>query len=360
MKKIGVYSSVFILIAVVLLNGCRSSVTPTSPAPVRPAATQEIKTPVKPEWEQRWDKVVAGAKQEGRITVYGEVGPILKEKLVEGFQKKYGVEIEYVVGRPPEVAQRYLQEAAANIHLADLFITGQTTTPTILKPRGVLSPVKPQLILPEVLDLNAWPDNKLPFLDKDELVLALVAAYRSFIVVNTDLVKEGEVSSYIDLLDPRWKGKITLIDPTTPGSGGSWVAYVMLKTMGREEGEKYLRQLATQELAITRDTRIHVETVARGKYAIAIGALPQVVADLAQAGSPIKWAKMKEGGLVLPGSFAAALPQKPQHPNGSTLLLNHLLAKDGQLALSQSTREPARRLDVARTNLLPGTVAQPG
>ncbi|MBI4333177.1 MAG: extracellular solute-binding protein [Chloroflexi bacterium] len=303
---------------------------------------------------------MAEAKKEGKVVLYGEIGPALKAKLIDGFEKKYGIEIEFVVGRPPEVAQRYLQERTANLHLADVFITGQTTTSTVLKPRGVLAPVRPHLVMPEVLDMKAWPEGRLPFLDADELVVPLISAFRSGVAVNTDLVKKGQLASYRDLLNSMWKEKITLSDPSMPGAGGTLVAFLMLKGMGVQEGEKYLQQLATLNPFITRDTRLHMESVARGKYSIGMGPTPQVLADLAGAGAPVAWAPMQEGGIVIPGGSAAALPDKPSHPRAAALMLNYLLSRDGQLAFSESRGEPARRLDVPTAHVLPGTMPQPG
>ena len=151
------------------------------------------------------------------------------------------------------MATRYLQERKANIRLADFFIAGQTTTPTLLKPRGVLAKLRPLLILPEVLDPKAWPGEKLPFMDKEETALALISYYQTSVVVNTSLVKEGEVRTYQDFLNPKWKGKIILYDPTLPGAGGTWMAFTLLKAMGREKGEVFLRQMAKHDLTITRD-----------------------------------------------------------------------------------------------------------
>ncbi len=36
---------------------------------------------------------------------------------------------------------------------------------------------------------------------------------------NTQLVKDGEIQSCNDLLNPRWKGKIIMYDPTKSGFG---------------------------------------------------------------------------------------------------------------------------------------------
>jgi ABC-type Fe3+ transport system substrate-binding protein len=294
MKKLFIFASIVIALSLILVSCAAPTPTPSPTPPAKTPLPPAAKTPTKAEWEVKWEKLISAAKQEGTVVMYGPVGPILKEKLGQALEKTYGIKLETVVGRPPEVAQKYLTERSANLTLADVLMTGQTTTLTMIKPKGVLTSPKPHLILPEVLDPNVWHGGSLPFLDKDELALSLIATYDQFIVVNTELVKEGQVSTYSDFLQPKWKAKITLYDPSLPGKGGTWLAYTLLKVFGRVEGEKYLRQLATQDLALTRDMRLHGETIARGKYAIGIGGDAQVVADLAKAGAPIAWAKMKE------------------------------------------------------------------
>ncbi|MBI4332585.1 MAG: extracellular solute-binding protein [Chloroflexi bacterium] len=344
-----------VLIAAIVLSAC-------SGGPSSPPATKTPAQPVtRPEWSVKWDQwVEAAKKQDGKVILYGEVGPIFKTKVTQAFKEKYGIEVDSVAGKPPEVAQKFLTERGANLALADVLITGQTTTLTVLKPKGVLASPKPLLILPEILDAKVWPNGALPFLDKDERALALIGGYMRFIAVNTEMVKDGEISTYQDLLNPRWKGKITLYDPTIPGNGGTWLAFTMLKALGKDGGEKFLRQLATQDLAVTRDSRFHGETVARGKYAIGIGAAIQIVQDLAQAGAPLTWVKMKEGGLVLPGAFVAALPDRPAHPSATALMLNFLLTREGQQIASEAAGLPAMRQDLPASPALQEAMPKSG
>ena len=296
-------------------------------------------------WQTKWNQLVAEGKKEGKVVLYGDMGPIFKNKITGAFKKKYGIEMETVAGKPPQVAQKFLAEKAANLFLADILMTGQTTTLTILKPKKVLASPKPHLILPEVLDSKAWLRGTLPFLDKDQMALALTAGYMKFVIVNKELVKEGEITSYSDLLNPKWKGQISMYDPSMPGNAGSWLLF-MMTALGREAGEKYLRQLAVQGPVITRDVRMQSETVARGKHAVGIGSSPQVVQDLIQAGAPLAWVRMKEGGLVLPGALVAALPEKPAHPAAAALMLNFLLSKEGQQISSEAIGFPPMRRDV--------------
>ncbi len=310
-------------------------------------------------WQAKWDQLVAAGKKEGKVVIYGEVGPIFKSKVTEAFGRKYGIAVESVSGKANEVATKFLTERSNNLSLADVLIVGQTTTLAVVKPQKVLASPRPDLLLPEVLDSKIWPNGVLPFLDRDQLVLRLVAGFVPFVTVNTKLVKEGDITSYADLLDPKWKGKITIYDPTISGQGGAWLNFIMT-AFGRAGGEKYLRQLAAQNPVITRDARMHSETVARGKYAIGLGAATQVVQDLMLAGAPISWLHVKEGGFMISGAFVAALPDKPAHPAAAALMLNFLLSREGQQIAGDSIGLPPMRRDLPLSPTLEKGLPKPG
>lgn len=354
MKKFYLIPVLLLFIIVTAWNAFGAPSTATTAPQGMPALSAPA------DWQTKWNQLVAGAKKEGKVVLYGDIGPILKGKVGEAFKRKYGIEAEFVAGKPPEIAPKYLAERTANLALADVLIMGQTTTLTVLKPKKVLASPKHSIILPEVLDSKAWPHGVLPFMDKDQLALALIAGYVRFVTINTEQVKEGEITSYADILNPKWKGKIILFDPTIPGNGGTWLAFMMMKAYGREAGEKYLRQLAQQDVAITRDARLSGETVARGKYAIGIGTALQVVQDLAQASAPIAWARLKEGGLVIPGAFVVSLPDKPAHPDAAALMINFLLSKEGQQIGSDAMGLPAMRRDLPVTRTLEEGMPKPG
>ncbi len=342
------------LIALPLLFACVPSTPSPTPTPAVPTATAAPAA-----WQQKWDQLVADGKKEGKVMMYGEIGPDLRTELSQALQKRFGIELDVVSGKAPEVAQRFLTEAQANVHLADALLTGQTTTITVIKPKDVLAPITPLLVLPEVTDPRVWREGRVPFLDKDQTALPLVASYRSFLMLNTEAVNAKDITSYYDILKPEWKGKIAMFDPTIGGSASTWVAF-MNRVVGTDETKKFLQQLAAQEPFITRDARLQVETVAKKKYALALGASAQVVADFQKVGAPIEWAKVKEGGMVIPGAATIALPRQVAHPNATAVFFNWLLTKEGQAVFVKGYGSPARRVDVPPEGVDPSIIPPEG
>lgn len=307
-------------------------------------------------WQTRWETTLAAAKKEGKLNFYGTITPPVRSALTKAFTAKYGLEIEFVIGSPAEVAQKYSTEYGVGQHNADLLNAGPTTLIS-LKPKGLTEPAEPFFILPEVKDANAWRGDG-PFVDQDKQIIHLVATYIFYVLRNTEQVKEAEITSFRDLLQPKWKGKMVMNDPTVPGTGLSWVA-LLVKLWGEEETVKFLKQLAAQEPVLSRDRRQPVEWVARGKYPIAVAPNIDNVAQFLKIGSPVLPVKTKEGGALQTGGAALAMTKNPPHPNARVVFLNWLLSKEGMTVFSSAYGHPSARLDVPAQEVHPIFLAKP-
>lgn len=127
-----------------------------------------------------------------------------------------------------------------------------------------------------------------------------------YLSVNSDLVKPDDIKSYKDLLNPRWRGKIVMFDPTIAGAASRWVAVVADKYMGLD----YIREFVKNEPVITRDYRLQLESTARGKYLITIGSHPDILAEFIKLGAPIKPVIPQEGAFLTGGSGLVAYLNK--------------------------------------------------
>ncbi len=337
-------------------TGCTSAGTVPTGAPV---ASSSAVSRDQVQSEQQWLETLSAAKKEGEVVIYGEIGAPVKEILVNGFKEKYGIEVQIVAGKSAELAAKLERETSANLHLVDAFIMGPTTLLLSLKPKGLLGSMSPLLIRPEVADGRVWAGGQVPFLDKDKTGVELGARYATFVARNTDMIKENDIKSYQDLLDPRWKDKISLFDPTVAGTSNAWITQI-IKLQGSEEGKKYLRRFATQQPSIIKDARLHVEWIGRGKYPVGVGPNFGTVTELQQAGVPVAWVRVAEGGMMHPGSAILAVSPKPAHPNALAVLVNWVLGPEFQEAFGKVYGAPSIRLDVKKEGFDPMTMARPG
>ncbi len=348
------------LLTVLLLGACTPPPAPTTglPRPV-PGATP---TPVVASWQQEWTNTLAEAKKEGTVSVYALWGPGTRTSLTQAFKDKYGINVEFLpFARGAEIAARASAEKNAGVYMADMFGAGGPTLITSLKPIGLTASLEPLLLLPEVKDSAAWSGGKFPFQDKDKTSVAMIAAVQRYIMYNTDLVKKGEITTYKDVLKPQYKGKITISDPRVTGTGNAFLTHLANDVMDMEQARDFLRQLIQQQdVVIQRDNRINVESVARGKYAIALAPHTDALTEFIKLGAPVDLVFVKEGAFISPGAGAIAIPTKLAHANAGRAFINWLLSKEGQTLFVQSFGFPSLRADVPTEGINSIFLPQPG
>jgi ABC-type Fe3+ transport system substrate-binding protein len=200
----------------------------------------------------------------------------------------------------------------------------------------------PSMILPEVKDPKHWWGGHIWADNAKRHVYSFTAYMTETIWYNTALVKPEEINSWDSLLDPKWKGKIVILDPRSPGSGESNWAFLL-----KIKGEQFLAKLAAQEMTVGRNLRQLAEQVARGKSAVSIGVSYYTYLPFIKAGLPVKSiSNIKEGYYAGTGSGNLAILKNQAHPNAAKVFVNWLLAKDGQSALTKALGQPTRRFDV--------------
>ncbi|MBI4332165.1 MAG: extracellular solute-binding protein [Chloroflexi bacterium] len=333
--------------------GQASPVTTPSPAKTTPAAA----SPAAAGWEGEWATLVAGARKEGELVVM--MGPGIpvsyRQQFADEMKAKYGITLNFVVGQGSQLAQKAIQENRAGLNLTDIYISGATTMFVDLKPAGLPQPVEPLLVMPDVKDPKTWFEGKLPFADKDGMVLTFSAYVQSGLSYNAGLISKEELQSYQDLLSPRLKGKIIVSDPTIPGAGNQWVSTIGLRVMGID----WLRQFARQDLTVTRDLQLLVQSLVQGKHWVAIGA-GGLLNEAQKAGVQVFEYSPREGGFLTGGWGNLVVFRKPAHPGATRVFLNWLLSKEGQTLFAQSVKQQSARLDVPTDFLNPWEMRQPG
>jgi len=295
---------------------------------------------------QEWEKVLEAAKKEGKVSLIGPVGGDRRDVLGEPFQKKYGIAVEYWGDRGSGIGPRLSAERNAGQYLWDVAVTGTTTGLVTLLPGNMLEPMEPALILPQVKDPKQWRGGGLEFVDAGRRFLVMTPSQRGTLFVNPKAVKPDSISSYKDLLNPKWKQKIVLDDPTRAGPGQATFTFFYLHP---ELGTNFIRALAKQEPTVLRDYLQELDGIAKEKFLVLIGVSDIVAEERMKAGVPIAIVdprKIKEGSDVSPGSGGLAMFNRAPHPNAAKVYINWLLSKEGQTGFAQVNGYISARLDV--------------
>ena len=309
---------------------------------------------------EKWESTLTEAKKEGKITIYGQVGPELRVALMKSLKDELGLELELVPGRGIEILTRFRTENQAGLPSADILLGGATAFLPVPELYAAWDRLEPQLILPEVLDTKAWPNNKLPFTDNQKKLLPIALQVNQLLVVNTNMVKPGQIKSFKDLLQPQWKGKMAMFDPTLVGPSQEWVKLLLTKAYGPVEGEAYLQKFAAQEPMITRDSRLQSEWVARSRYPVTVGLDSQSTYQMHKNGGPITRLAAEEGTYLAAGGSCLVMPAKRPHHYAAIAVLNWLLTPRGQEIYSKGYGAPPARLGVKTEGVSPLAFPYPG
>lgn len=301
-----------------------------------------------------WNELVAAAQKEGTLTIYGTALEAGVVPLRDAFKQRFGVDLEFVNGRPTEVVAKLAAERRAGLYLADVGHFGNGTSLEI-QPMGITAPVSDLLVLPEVKDPQNWNGGKIAFLDREGRVVVLAAMAIPHAVVNADAVKEGELSSLLDILHPKWKGKIVLSDPTISGTSANLMSTIYT-VFGEREAMEIFKRLAAQEPAITRDQRLVLEWVARDKYSIGLGQSMALFSEFRRLQVPIRAVNLKEPRFIGSGPSHLIVFTNGPHPKATQLYANWLLSKEGSYLWSQMFGYASLRQDVTREGLDPDTL----
>jgi iron(III) transport system substrate-binding protein len=302
----------------------------------------EAQTP-KLAWQMEWEKTLAAARQEGKVVVSIPTSAELRKALETGFQKEFsGIDLELSAARGASNINKILEEQRAGVYRVDLHMGGTSSIITGLLAQNLLEPVLPRLILPQVREAKNWWGGHLWADNAHQYIYSFLAYLTETLWYNSNRVKAEDVASYDDLLDPRWKGEIAILDPRTAGSGESTWAFLW-----RVKGESYLRKLASQDMLVGRNLRQLAEALVKGKVSLSIGVSYYTYLPFIKAGLPVKpLPAPKEGIYASTGSGNIVALKNAPHPNAAKVFLNWLLSRDGQLAVSQALGQPTRRLDV--------------
>lgn len=314
---------------------CAPAAAPAPAAPV-PAA--------KAAWEKEWEDLVVAAKKEGKVAVITNTG-VSYRKGLDAFQAAFpGIEVEHQAFTSASlIAPKVLQERKGNVYSVDVAQFAPALMIRLLRPEGVFDPIRPVIFRPDVLDDNAWFNGyERGFVDLDrKLAFAHEHQVNRAFWVNGDLVKDGEIKTVKDLLDPKWKGKIFMADVRS-GDG-----YLPMTGIKEALGEGALKQIIVdQEAVFSRERRQIIEAVVRGRYPIGMALFDAILPEFQEQGlgKNVKPLVLPEADYI--PAEGVLLFNKAPHPNAAKLFINWFLTKEGQTAVNAGLKRNSRRKDV--------------
>jgi iron(III) transport system substrate-binding protein len=290
--------------------------------------------------------MVAAAEKEGKVVWYSSVDVKVAEAIAKMFRAEYPkIEIEVERSGSERVFQRVNQEYQANIKNVDVVNSSDASHFIFWKQQKWLAAHTPP-------DVKRYPAQ---FKDPE----GYYAAWRATLSVmgyNTNLVKEADApKSYADLLDPKWKGKMSKSHPSYSGTSLTGT-FALTKALGWD----YLEKLSKQGVQQLQSTTATPKSIASGERAVMVDGNEYNMFIEIDAKSPVKIIYAKEGTpfVTSPTAVFAGAP----HPNAARVLQNFLYTakaqqilvnEGGARSLHPDVKEPANRTPLAQIKTLP-------
>lgn len=252
----------------------------------------------------------AGAKQEGRLTIYTTGTQI--QPVIDRFRQKYPfLRIQMPRASSVDVAVKVTQEYAAGVFLVDAF---ELNADGLVLPRdqGILQP----FASPEA-------DNFEPnAVEAGHRWISVRESYTGIGFNTTKIPASQAPRTYEDLLDPKWKGKMAV--SATTGTAGNWVG-AMVVTRGAD----FVRKLGQQDIRVYQLAgRALANLMIAGEVALSPTIYQSHVAASRAQGAPLAWNAPEPVPVT---DTSVALAAKAPHPHAAMLFIDFLLSREAQL-----------------------------
>lgn len=274
------------------------------------------------------------ATQEGQLAVYTIFPDPIQQAVNAAFTAKYGVNVQSQ-RLVSNFAQRVTSEYNAGQHVTDVVIDTELLAFQQWAQSGWLVPAEREL--PSVpyqtrTTYNGkWADIQSNF---------------QGIVYNTDAISSADAPrTWDDLLDPKYKGRILLLDPH--GDTSSKLEYEALL---KAKGADFLKKLGAQAQFVPSGSP-GIQAVGAGSADIYAPAVPPLTATLKSSGLHI--AAQYPSPNVSSDVLAGILKNSP-HPCSAQLMLDFLMSKNGQQLLNKGGYSLLH--DVSGTSSVPSFV----
>jgi len=291
-------------------------------------------------------ELLAAATREGKVVWYTSVDVKVAEVVAKAFRAQYpAIDVEVERAGSERVFQRINQEYSSAIHNVDVVNSSDASHFIYWKQQKWLAPHTP----PDVMRFPAQ------FRDP-EGYFATWRATLSVMGYNTKLIDAKDApTGYMDLLDPKWKGKLVKSHPGYSGTSLTGT-FAIVKLLGWD----YLEKLSKQGVLQLQSTTATLKSIASGERAVMVDGNEYNMFIEIDAKSPVKIVYPKEGTpfVTSPSAIFAEAP----HPNAARVFENFLfttkiqqltVSEGGTRSLHPDVKDPLGRTPLSAIKVLP-------
>ena len=265
-----------------------------------------------------------------KLTVYSGRAERLIKPVFDAFTAKTGIQINLFSSGTTELVNRLKVEGDRSP--ADLLITNDAGSLELARTAGLLRPLNMREVERAIPPQFRAADNSWIGLSGRFWIIA----------INTTMVQPDEVSSLLDLADPKWKDKIAI-----PNAGSEYLqagVSVMRAGLGDARTKQFLRGIRDNAgTQVYQKSSQIVDAVAKGQVAVGLVNHYYVYRQLAtQPAAPLAvvMPDQHEGGLgaIMNVAGIGVLKHTPR-VDAAKLLIEFLVAQVGQKMFAELDKE---------------------
>jgi len=256
-------------------------------------------------------ELIEAARKEGRAVWYTAVDLPVAERIARAFETKYpGIAVRVERSGAERIFQRIGQEYGSRIHAVDVVNSSDGAHFIVWKREGLLAPYLPEDVADHYPASQKDPDG-------------LFASWRLWLCVigyNTKLVRfEDAPTSYADLLDPKWAGKMVKAHPGYSGT-------IMTATfqIARDIGWEFFERLARQRVMQVQSSADPPKKIAAGERAVMADGNEYNLVQLKERGEAVEAVYPTEGTPQIIGP--SGIMKNAPNPNAARLLQSFMFS----------------------------------
>ena len=258
--------------------------------------------------------LIQAAKKEGEVTVFGSLENDVASAINNGFEAKYGIKTNYFRGSSTIIIDRITTEHRTGKISSDVVYTTAEPMKFINKEKG--------LLVRYVSPSSKSYDKKLI----DDFFGPNYSSVIVGLIYNKSMVKPEEApKSYEDFVNPKWKGKVAMGNPTLHDTTIDWLSSLHLVFGSTQKANDWIKRLAALEPLLL-DSMVPVgERIASGEVPLGV-AYVKYVHLWGRKGAPVDYVK----GLPVylgDGNYIG-LTAKAPHPNAARLFTDYFLGQE--------------------------------
>jgi len=265
-------------------------------------------------------KTIEAAKKEGgKVVIYGSLETPVLEGVMQAFRKKTGLQAEYWRASAMAVMNRAMTEYRAGNPQFDVVLNNSDPL-VIMAQDGMLAKYDS-------------PTAKKYSSDGIDPRFGPVTRYGIVgVVYNKSLIKPEEAPKSIeDIVNPKYKGKLVMADPTLHVTTIQWLSSLH-RIMAKEKVDKFIRDLAAMKPVLVESMLPVSERVATGEIPIGL-TFVKFAYSAAQSGAPLDYVRVNR---MLGDSHFVVLSSKAPHTNAGKAFVDFYLDDETMKILAET------------------------